>query len=334
MVQSANIFGVEPVTGSTEMRSGFLDYFELEGKPFKIEEGYLSAGTDRFPIVNGIPRFTPDVSYAENFALQWEKYSKLQLDSSNKTTDKYDTILTRTHWPLQFFKGKTVLECGCGGGSDTEVLLSLGCKVVAVDLVAGDVAKKNVRDDPNVQFVQASIINMPFRKKSFDIVFCHRVLQHTPDPEKTLAHILQFVKDDGAVFVHSYANSVFQLFRWKYLLLPLTRRLRPETLHKIIRWYSKPLWHLTNVTNRTRIGRMFNWFFVPFLNYRYCPQYRNMSDEAMLEYAILVTFDALSPRYDSPVKSSAMRSLASAMLKKPFEVVESRTITLLRTRLD
>ncbi|MHC4074939.1 MAG: class I SAM-dependent methyltransferase [Planctomycetota bacterium] len=316
------------------MTRDFLDYFELDKKPFKVKNGYLSAGADRFPIVNGIPRFTPDVSYAGNFALQWERYSKLQLDSHNKTTDKYDTILARTQWHPQLFRGKTVLECGCGAGSDTEILLSLGCKVVAVDLVAGDTAKKIVNDNPNVQFVQASITNLPLRKKSFDIVFCHRVLQHTPDPEKTLAHILQFVKDDGSVFVHSYANTFFQRFRWKYFLLPITRRLRPEILYNIIRRYSKLLWHFTNLTNKTKIGRAFNWFFVPFLNYRYCAKFANISDEAMLEYAILTTFDALGPKYDNPIKPSTMRRIASASLKRPFEIVEGKMITLLRTRLD
>jgi len=315
------------------MIQDFLDYFQLHGKQFKVENDTFFTEADHFPIINGIPRFIPDISYAGNFALQWETFSKLQLDSQNKTTDKYDTILTRTQWPPQFFKGKTVLECGCGAGSDTEILLSLGCKVVAVDLAASDVAKKNVNDNPNVQFVQASITDLPLKKKSFDIVYCHRVLQHTPDPEKPLAHILQFVKDDGSVFVHSYANTFFQRFRWKYFLLPITRRLRPETLYNIIRRCSKPLWHFTNLTNKTKIGRAFNWFFVPFANYRHLPQYNNMSDEDMLEYAILVTFDALGPKHDHPIELSAMRKIASALLNRPFEIIEDRTIMLLRTKL-
>lgn len=316
-----------------KMRVNYIDFFEIDGGPLEIKGDYLCSSKRRFIIRNGIPRITPDVSYSENFALLREKHAELQLDSRNGTTDRYDTLLNRTQWPIDFFKGKTVLECGCGAGPDTEILLLLGCKVISADLAGVDAAKRNVKDNPNVQFIQASITDLPLRKKSFDIVFCHRVLQHTPDPEKTLAHILQFVKDEGAVFVHSYANTFLQRFRWKYLLLPVTRRLPPETLYKIIKWYSKPLYYFTELTGRTKIGHAFNYFFVPFHNYRHVAKFKNMSDEVIIEYGIHNTFDALSPRYDKPIKTSAMRRIASLSLKNPFEVVGDFGITLLRTKL-
>jgi len=309
----------------------FLAYFERNGEPFTVQGSCLVSGRDRIPIVRGVPRFTPDVRYAENFALQWQRHSSLQLDSETGSDDRYDTILSRTGWPPEFFQGKTVLECGCGVGPDTEVLLQLGCKVISVDLAAVDIAKQNNKDNPNVQFVQASITDLPLKKKSFDVVYCHRVLQHTPNPEQTLSHILQFVKDDGAVFVHSYARTFFQCCRWKYVLLPITRRVRPTTLYGIIARCAKPLFHFTNLTNRFKVGRAFNWFFVPFLNYGHLPRYRNMTSQAIIEHGILNTFDALSPRYDKPIRASAMRKIAAASLKKPFEVVTDRTITLLRT---
>jgi len=316
------------------IREDFLRYFELDGQPLEMENGCLVAEQRRIPVIDGIPRFTPDLSYTRNFALQWQRHSSLQLDSRTGSKDRCDTILSRTMWPPEFFSGKTLLECGCGVGPDTEVLLRLGCKVVSVDLASVDIAKRNIGNNRNVQFVQASIADLPLRRKSFDIVYCHRVLQHTPNPEHTLSHILQFVKDDGAVFVHSYARTFVQCFRWKYFLLPLTRRLRPEALHRLISWYAKPLYRFTSLSSRFKVGRVFNWFFVPFLNYGHLPQYLGMSDKTVLEHGILNTFDALSPKYDKPIKASAMRRIASALLKTPFEVVEGRTVTLLRTRLE
>ena len=317
-----------------KMKKDFINFFEIDAEPFEVKDGYLCSSNRRFVIRDGIPRVTPDVSYSANFALLREKHAELQLDSRNGTTDRYDTILDRTQWPVEFFKGKTVLECGCGAGPDTEILLLLGCKVVSVDLAGVDVAKRNVNDNPNVQFMQASITDLPLRKKSFDIVFCHRVLQHTPYPEKTLAYILQFVKDDGAVFVHSYANTFIQRFRWKYFLLPVTRRFPPETLYKIIKWYSRPLFYFTTLTGKTKIGHAFNHFFVPFRNYRHVAKYKNKSDEFIIEYGIHNTFDALSPTYDKPIKTSAMRRIASLFLKRPFEVVGTKGMTLLRTKLE
>jgi 2-polyprenyl-3-methyl-5-hydroxy-6-metoxy-1,4-benzoquinol methylase len=309
----------------------FLGFFEMSGKPARQGAGWLEFGQVRIQVRNGIPRFTPDSSYTDNFGLLRRKHATLQLDSVNGTTDRRDTLLRRTNWLPEFFRNKLVLECGCGAGPDTEVLLSLGARVVSVDLAGVDVARENVGASPAVQFVQASVDALPLRERSFDIVFCHRVLQHTADPSATLAHILRFVKPDGAVFVHSYSRSLYQRMRWKYALLPLTNRLPSQTLYRIIRAYAKPVFHLTNLTGRSRLGRRFNWIFVPFLNYRRATKFREMSDKNVLEYAIHDTFDALSPRFDKPLAADAMQSIAAARLQRPFEVVDDRMITLLRT---
>jgi 2-polyprenyl-3-methyl-5-hydroxy-6-metoxy-1,4-benzoquinol methylase len=313
------------------MNNYFLDFFELRGRKFQIDGNYLVNGQVKISMVNGIPRFTPDISYSTgNFSKLRDEFAVLQLDSQNETQDRYKTILKRTNWPKEFFRGKTILECGTGAGPDTEVLLNLGAKVMAVDIAGLDVAKRNLGDNSNLQLVQASIDNLPLKKKSFDIVFCHRVLQHTPNPAQTLDHILQFVKDDGAVFVHSYSRTFRQMFRWKYALRPITRRMDSEKLFRLIQAYSRPAFKLTKFLNSFFLGRMFAWVFIPFLNYGYKPDFANKSDEYLLEYGIHDTFDALSPRYDRPTSVREMKNIAAKYLRQPFEVVECG-VTLLRS---
>jgi len=76
------------------------------------------------PYVNGILRFTPNLSYSTgDFSKLREKHAQLQLDSVNGTDDRESTILMRTNWPREYFQGKLILECGCGAGADTEALL-------------------------------------------------------------------------------------------------------------------------------------------------------------------------------------------------------------------
>lgn len=285
--------------------------------------------------VNGIIRFTPDQSYSTgNFSKLREKHATLQMDSRNNTTERRDIILDRTKWTPEFFEGKTVLECGCGAGPDTETLLSFGARVVSVDLAGLDIAKENIGANDNVTFVQASILDLPFKKKSFDIVFCHRVIQHTPDPEATLDHILQYVKDDGAVFVHSYARTFVQMFRWKYALRPITKRMDPEKLYNFIKSYARPAFKFTNFMRKIPGGRYFNFFFVPFLNYRHVKSFERMSDEEMIEYGIHDTFDALSPAYDSPLSAKTLDKYARKHLKKPYEIEQRPTTTFLRTKIE
>lgn len=75
----------------------------------------------------------------------------------------------------------------------------------------------------------------------------------------------------------------------------------------------------------------FNWIVIPFFNYRYLEKFKDKSDEFIIEYGIHDTFDALSPTYDNPIKTESMRTIASEVLKVPFEIVKRRNVTLLRT---
>jgi 2-polyprenyl-3-methyl-5-hydroxy-6-metoxy-1,4-benzoquinol methylase len=312
--------------------------FRYNGCSLKSRGDILNSSDDvRIPIRNGIARFTPDISYSSgNFGLLREEFAELQLDSCNGTTDRLNTILYRTKWPREYFKDKLILECGCGVGPDTEILLSLGARVVAVDLAGLDIAKKNLskhENRNNALLVQASITDLPFDKKTFDIVFCHRVLQHTPDAEATLAHILQFVKDKGAVFVHSYSDHPYQRLRWKYFLRPITATMSSKLLFKIIRSGAPFFYGLTTMICKYKWGRDLAYRFIPFCNHRYHPPFKDKSDKFIMSYGIHDTFDALSPKYDRPIRKKAMNDIAEKYLKRPFEVVSGRTLTVLRTKL-
>jgi ubiquinone/menaquinone biosynthesis C-methylase UbiE len=310
----------------------FINYFEYSGCTAPIGEGALVFGEHRIPLHNGIPRFSPDRTYASgNFSRLRERHPRLQMDSYNMTADRHQTILERTQWKPSFFQGRTVLECGCGVGPDTEVLLALGARVVAVDLASLDTAGENLGRSDRLCLVQADITNLPLKKKAFDIVFCHRVLQHTPDPVYTLEHILRYVKTDGAVFVHSYAKTRYQLLTWKYALRPVTSRMNGYTLYNLIAYCAPAAFALTTALSRLPKGHLINHFLIPFRNHRNHPRLRALSARQLIEYGVHDTFDSLSPRYDRPLSAALMRATALKMLHMPFEVVETPTVTLLRT---
>jgi SAM-dependent methyltransferase len=310
----------------------FVDLFELAGTRGHLIGDELVFGERRIPVRDGIPRFTPDLTYSTgNFSLLRERHATLQLDSVNGTRDRRDTVLRRTGWPPTFFDGKLVLECGCGAGPDTEILRSLGARVVSVDIAGTDVCRRNVDGMGTGCIVQADITSLPLRRQTFDIVFCHRVLQHTPDPQRTLAHILDFCAPSGAAFVHSYARTWQQMLRWKYALRPLTTRIDPERLYGAIERVAPALFRLTDWMYRIRGGRRLAYHCVPLLNYSGMAKFNGMSREALFEYAIHDTFDALSPTYDRPLGAALMREIAAQRLRRPFDILEEPTITLLRT---
>lgn len=310
----------------------FQSYLEYRNQPANIQKNRLVFSDTVVPVRNGIPRFTPDLSYSSgNFSKLREKHATLQLDSRNGTTARYDTLLERTGWPAEYFKGKTVLECGCGAGPDTEILLSLGAKVISADIAGVDIAAGNLPPDADHCLIQASILDLPLKKHAFDIVFCHRVIMHTPDPQACMDHILGFVKPGGDAFVHSYARSWQQMLRWKYLMLPFTRRMEPEKLYRAIKKSAPAMMKLTDIINKVPGGKYVNHVFVPFRNYRGLKGFESYTDAQLLEYGIHDTFDALAPRYDKPLSAKTMKTLAEKHLDKEFEIIQRRTITYLRT---
>ena len=85
-----------------------------------------STGRVVAPIVDGIPRFveTSD-DYAENFGWQWQHWHDAMSDSRATGRAKRDLLDKRTHFSRFDLDGKSILECGMGGGDDTEVLLQM-----------------------------------------------------------------------------------------------------------------------------------------------------------------------------------------------------------------
>src|SRR3546814_8307209 len=105
----------------------------------------------------------------------WEE---TRSDTRSAADDKYRVSLERTKCDRFDTEGKTLLECGMGGGDDTEVLLKFPfSKIYSFDFSNSvDRARKFIKDDRSYMF-QASILGIPLPDRSFAFVFCHRVIQ-------------------------------------------------------------------------------------------------------------------------------------------------------------
>src|SRR3954453_10172991 len=85
-----------------------------------------------YPVVAGIPRFVVDQGYAEAFGAQWNHYRLTQLDSHTGATisaDRARRCVGEELWHT--LDDRLVLECGCGAGRFTEVLLERGARVTS-----------------------------------------------------------------------------------------------------------------------------------------------------------------------------------------------------------
>jgi ubiquinone/menaquinone biosynthesis C-methylase UbiE len=81
-------------------------------------------------------------------------------------------------------RGAALLDLGCGGGQDAQVLRRKGYRIVGMDLTAAflRIVRKAV---PSLSLVRADMRELPFRAASFNGVWAAASLIHLPKAEAT-----------------------------------------------------------------------------------------------------------------------------------------------------
>lgn len=245
--------------------------------------------------------------YAGNFGLQWDLFSHTQFDDEVGMPLSRERLLQTTGWTADSLPGEVVLEVGAGAGRFTRELLKMDARVIAVDLSSAiDV---NVRENHSLGEligVQASVYELPFERRSFPKVLCLGVLQHTPDPPRTLQDLWSYVAPGGQLVfdVYAVARRPSPYFLPKYVWRPLTRRMNPETLLKAVRWYvPKYLPFDTKLKSLPGGTEVAGLLPIPCFNHVSLP----LSEKQRYEWAVLDTFDALGARYDRPMTLKSLR---------------------------
>jgi SAM-dependent methyltransferase len=257
-----------------------------------------------FHIRNGIPRFVPVENYASNFGFQWNRFRRTQLDSHSGEPISRERLHASTGWDWSAMKGKRILDVGCGSGRFAEVALQAGARVVGVDYsTAVDAAFDNLRAYSGFEAVQASVYELPFWPHSFDYVYCLGVLQHTPDPAKAFSALPEQVVVGGGVAVDIYPRLWRNVLWSKYWLRPLTKRMPASVLMRLIERAVPYLLPLSRAVSAVpRVGKRLK-YALPVANY---DGVYDLSEEQINEWAILDTFDMLSPEHDHPQSSETL----------------------------
>jgi ubiquinone/menaquinone biosynthesis C-methylase UbiE len=109
-------------------------------------------------------------------------------------------------------RGLRVLEIGCGIGTDGAQFSEAGADYIGVDLTeaAIELARKNFKmRDLRGEFRVGDAENLDFPDESFDVVYSHGVLHHTPDIVAAVGEVHRVLKPGGRAIVMLYHRGSY-----------------------------------------------------------------------------------------------------------------------------
>jgi SAM-dependent methyltransferase len=170
--------------------------------------------------VDGIPRFTTTTEAgqkqtADSFGYKWKK---------RDTYDSPAALAALGAWEIErygfpdaacmrsyFTSRRLILDAGCGAGFSASVWLADCCEPVrwiGADISeAIDVARQRLGHVPGTHFVQADLMQMPFRPGTFDTIFSEGVLHHTPSTERALKALAPLLASGGEFLFYVYRKK-------------------------------------------------------------------------------------------------------------------------------
>jgi SAM-dependent methyltransferase len=105
------------------------------------------------------------------------------------------------------YRGRQVLEVGCGAAVDLARFAKGGAIVTGVDLAASaiELARQNfAQQSLTADFRVADGEHLPFPDQSFDLVFAHGVVQYTANPRQLVEECRRVLKPGGEAIFQVY----------------------------------------------------------------------------------------------------------------------------------
>ena len=122
--------------------------------------------------------------------------------------------------PFASFRGKAVLEIGCGAGYDAYEFCRRGAAYTGVDIAPENVARTRSHLELlgfNFDVIEADASSLPFAPQSFDVVYTNGVLHHTADIARCLGEANRVLRTGGELWLIVYHRN--SLYFWVTLLL-------------------------------------------------------------------------------------------------------------------
>lgn len=103
----------------------------------------------------------------------------------------------------KYKRGDKFLDAGCGTGL---ILRHLPAGYFGVDINPRNI-KRAKKHSPKANLVLADIEKLPFKNETFSTIICTEVIEHQPDPKKTISELKRVLRKNG-VLIGSVPSSM------------------------------------------------------------------------------------------------------------------------------
>lgn len=189
----------------------------IDGSPLELrnprydERGNITSGelvsSRRYPIVDGIPRFTDEAELGSvrSFGEEWNTFG-----FSDFKAHWLAHTVKNTFGSTDAFKGKVIVDAGAGSGSQARWISEAAAShVIALELShsVDDAMRRTLDGVSNVDVVQCSIDRPPLKAGAVEMVMCHNVIQHTRSVEDTARALWRIVAPGGEFVFNCYPKN-------------------------------------------------------------------------------------------------------------------------------
>ena len=176
-----------------------------------------------------------DKKVVKDFGIEWDRFqqSELSLDELKKAWNPYFGI-----FPMDELHENSIgFDMGCGSGRWAQFIANRVGTLNCIDpsSQALEVAKKNLSEFSNINFINASVGDDILEEETQDFGYCLGVLHHVPDTLAGIKSCAMILKQNAPFLIYLYydfENRSF-VFKWIWKLSDLLRRVISQLPSKV-----------------------------------------------------------------------------------------------------
>jgi SAM-dependent methyltransferase len=193
-------------TGTLEQRVAYLEevvrYLDYQVTSQAALLRYLAA-----PVIADLPQVRET---KESFDFQWAEIplGRYMLENEEFRKEATGYVCEFTGLPAEWFKGKSVIDAGCGLGRYSWALCKLGAQVLSLDQSDHGLARTAdaCKGFPGHRTLKVDLLEELPLTEPVDLVWSFGVLHHTGDTYRAFEHVAKWVKPGGKIYLMLYGK--------------------------------------------------------------------------------------------------------------------------------